>query len=143
MTGQYLSTTRGVEPPTPGPSPIHDQSYQGQGFGYFSYFLNPTTRLSLITGSAVNHFQIPANPDQPQAFALSGVPVYPSAGVNENQNEQENEVEDTTTTTEAPEVEQQRNDDHQGDRVGTDGSHDGERSGDSGGDRSGPDRGDG
>jgi outer membrane receptor protein involved in Fe transport len=36
----------------------------------------------------VNHFQIPANPDQPQVFALSGVPVYPSAGVDENQFEQ-------------------------------------------------------
>src|SRR3984957_12334045 len=88
VTGQYLSTTRGVEPPTPGPSPIHDQSYQGQAFGYFSYFLSPTTRLSLITGSDVNHFQIGANPDQPQVFALSGVPVYPSAGINENQFEQ-------------------------------------------------------
>ncbi len=87
-TGQYFSTTRGVEPPTPGPSPIHDQSYQGQGFGYFSYFLGPTTRLSLIAGSAVNHFQIPANPGQPQVFALAGVPVYPSAGVDENQFEQ-------------------------------------------------------
>jgi outer membrane receptor protein involved in Fe transport len=88
VTGQYLSTTRGVEPPTPGPSPIHDQSYQGQAFGYFSYFLSPTTRLSLITGSDVNHFQIGANPDQPQVFALSGVPVYPSAGIDENQFEQ-------------------------------------------------------
>jgi outer membrane receptor protein involved in Fe transport len=88
VTGQYLSTTRGIEPPTPGPSPIHDQSYQGQAFGYFSYFLNPTTRLSLITGSDANHFQIPANPDQPQVFALSGFPVYPSAGVDENQFEQ-------------------------------------------------------
>ena len=88
VTGQYLSTTRGVEPPTPGPSPIHDQSYQGQAFGYFSYFLNSTTRLSLITGSDANHFQIPANPDQPQVFTLSGVPAYPSAGVDENQFEQ-------------------------------------------------------
>src|SRR5580704_15462777 len=88
VTGQYLSTTRGVEPPTPGPSPTHDQSYQGQAFGYFSYFLSPTTRLSLITGSDVNHFQIGANPGQPQVFALSGVPVYPSAGIDENQFEQ-------------------------------------------------------
>ena len=88
VTGQYLSTTRAIEPPTPGLSPIHDQSYQGQGFGYFSYFLNPTTRLSLITGSDANHFQIPANPGQPQVFALSGFPVYPSAGVDENQFEQ-------------------------------------------------------
>lgn len=88
VTGQYASTSRGVEPPTPGPSPIHDQAYQGQGFGYFSYFLNPTTRLSLVAGSAANHFEIPANPGQAQVFALAGVPGYTSAGVNENQFEQ-------------------------------------------------------
>jgi outer membrane receptor protein involved in Fe transport len=88
VSGQYASTSRGVEPPTPGPSPIHDQAYQGQGFGYFSYLLNPTTRLSLVAGSVANHFEIPANPGQAQVFALAGVPVYPSAGVNENQFEQ-------------------------------------------------------
>ena len=38
VTGQYLSTNRGVEPPTPGPSPIHDQSYQGQGSATFRIF---------------------------------------------------------------------------------------------------------
>ena len=88
MTGQYLGTDRGVEPPTSGPTAIHDTSNQGSGFGYFSYFLNPTTRLSLITGAAINHFQIPANPNQPQVFMLAGVPVYPSAKVRENQFEQ-------------------------------------------------------
>jgi TonB dependent receptor-like, beta-barrel/Carboxypeptidase regulatory-like domain len=88
VTGQYLGTDRGVEPPTPGPTAIHDTSNQGSGFGYFSYFFNPTTRLSLITGSAINHFQIPANPNQPQVFALAGVPTYPSAKVRENQFEQ-------------------------------------------------------
>ena len=88
MTGQYLGTDRGVEPPTTGPTAIHDTSNQGSGFGYFSYFLNPTTRLSLITGAAINHFQIPANPDQPQVFVLAGVPTYPSAKVRENQFEQ-------------------------------------------------------
>ncbi len=88
VTGQYLGTDRGVEPPTPGPTAIHDTSNQGAGFGYFSYFLNSTTRLSLITGTAINHFQIPANPNQPQVYALAGVPVYPSAKVRENQFEQ-------------------------------------------------------
>src|SRR6266478_7538411 len=88
VTGQYLGTDRGVEPPTSGPTAIHDTSNQGSGFGYFSYFLNPTTRLSLITGAAINHFQIPANPNQPQVFPLDGVPVYPSAKVRENQTEQ-------------------------------------------------------
>ena len=87
-TGEYLHTDRGVEPPTPGPTAIHDTSNQGSGFGYFSYFLNPTTRLSLITGTAVNHFQIPANPNQPQVFNLIGVPVYASADIHEGQLEQ-------------------------------------------------------
>ena len=88
MTGQYVGTDRGVEPPTPGPTAIHDTSNQGAGFGYFSYFLNSTMRLSLITGTAINHFQIPANPNQPQVFELAGVPVYPSAKVRDNQFEQ-------------------------------------------------------
>src|SRR5579862_5733822 len=88
VTGQYLGTDRGTEPPTPGPTAIHDTSNQGAGFGYFSYYLNPTTRLSLISGTAINHFQIAANPNQPQVFPLQGVPVYPSAKVRENQFEQ-------------------------------------------------------
>ncbi len=88
LTGQYIGTDRGLEPPTLGPTAIHDTSNQGSGFGYFSYFINSTTRLSLITGSSVNHFQIPANPNQPQVFALEGVPSYPSAKIRENQSEQ-------------------------------------------------------
>jgi outer membrane receptor protein involved in Fe transport len=88
VTGQYLGTDRGLEPPTSGPTAIHDTSNQGSGFGYFQYLINPTTRLSLITGSSINHFQIPANPNQPQVFALEGVPVYPSAKVRDNQFEQ-------------------------------------------------------
>jgi outer membrane receptor protein involved in Fe transport len=88
LTGQYLHTDRGLEPPTPGPTAINDTSHQGSAFGYFSYFLNPTTRLSLITGTAINHFEIPANPDQPQVYDLVGVPVYPSRDVSENQFEQ-------------------------------------------------------
>jgi outer membrane receptor protein involved in Fe transport len=88
VTGQYFGTDRGVEPPTPGPTAIHDTSNQGAGFGYFSYFFSPTMRLSLISGTAINHFQIPANPNQPQVFKLVDVPVYPSAKVRDNQSEQ-------------------------------------------------------
>lgn len=88
MTGQYYGSDRGLEPPTPGPTAIHDTTNQGTAFGYFTYFLTPLTRLSLITGTAINHFQIPANPDQPQVFDLAGVTTYPSAKVRENQFEQ-------------------------------------------------------
>jgi hypothetical protein len=88
MTGQYYGSDRGLEPPTSGPTAIHDTTNQGTGFGYFSYFISPTMRLSLLTGTAINHFQIPANPNQPQVFPLAGVPVYPSDKVRENQFEQ-------------------------------------------------------
>jgi hypothetical protein len=88
ITGQYFQSNRGIQPPTAGPEAIHDQTYQGQGFGYFSYLLDPTSRLSLITGSAINSFEIPANPDQPPVYKLNGVEYYPSADVAEHQFEQ-------------------------------------------------------
>jgi outer membrane receptor protein involved in Fe transport len=88
FTGQYLQSQLGVEPPTPGPSAYHDQTYQGQGFGYLSYFLTPTQRLSVIAGTSVNSFQIPNNPNQPQVFQLFAVPFYPSVNLTENQLEQ-------------------------------------------------------
>jgi len=88
FTGQYLQTQLGVEPPTSGPSAYHDQTYQGQGFSYLSYFLSPTQRLSLISGFAINHFEIPNNPNQPQVYQLANVPFYPSVNINDNQLEQ-------------------------------------------------------
>jgi hypothetical protein len=88
FTGQYLQSQLGVQPPTPGPSAYHDQTWQGQGFSYLSYFLSPTQRLSLLAGTAVNSFQIPNNPNQPQVFQLAGVPFYPSVNLTDNQLEQ-------------------------------------------------------
>ncbi len=61
---------------------------QGQGFGYLSYLVNPDTRLSLMTGVAVNSFEIPPEPGLPQQFILAGVPTYPSSEVKENELEQ-------------------------------------------------------
>ena len=86
-TGTYLGTDRGIEPPTAGPTAIHDHSDQGLGFGYFSYLLSPTTRVSLISGTAINSFQIPANPGQDPAFTLDDVTNFPSSQVAESQME--------------------------------------------------------
>ena len=66
VTGQYLGTDRGVEPPTSGPTAIHDTSNQGAGFGYFSYFINSTTRLSLISR---NRDQSLSDSGQPESAA--------------------------------------------------------------------------
>jgi hypothetical protein len=87
-TGYYLQTSRGLEPPTPGPQAKHDFATIGNGFGYLSYFLSPTARLSLLGGFNLSNFQIPSNPDQPPGFMLAGVSSFPSVDVRETQLEQ-------------------------------------------------------
>ena len=92
FTGRYLQTTVGIENPTPAYNAIHDFSQQGKGFAYMSAFIDPTTRLSLIAGTANSTFQIPNVPGQPvgqtgnppvtNAF---GITNFNSALLNENQ----------------------------------------------------------
>jgi hypothetical protein len=73
------SAALGVQSPTKTPTPERDVTNQGQGFGYLSYFLSPTTRLSFITGTALNGYQIPGEPDLLVAFPISGVTNYPNS----------------------------------------------------------------
>ncbi len=69
FTGRYFTSDEGIENPTSSFTPIHDNTQQGQAFGYVSSILSPTTRLSFITGNSVQNFQIPdtsgANSDVP------------------------------------------------------------------------------
>ena len=95
FTGRYLQTTEGIENPTPALNAIHDFSQQEKGFGYMSTFIDPTTRLSLIAGSAINSFQIPNNPGQPVGMngnppvtSVNGITNFDSSMLNENQVEQ-------------------------------------------------------
>ena len=91
FTGRYLQNTVGIENPTPAYNAIHDFTQQDRGFAYMSAFVDPTTRISLIAGTATNNFQIPNVPGQP--IGQSGVPVtnafgatsFNSALLNENQ----------------------------------------------------------
>jgi outer membrane receptor protein involved in Fe transport len=85
LTGTYLKTDRGIEPPTP--NAIHDFSQQGKTFGIFSAVPDPTTRVSLAVSTDYGRFYIPNNPNQPLAFALAGVPTFNSKDVNEQQQE--------------------------------------------------------
>jgi outer membrane receptor protein involved in Fe transport len=88
FSGYYEHTSLGLQAPTDSPDPNHDYADQGQGFGYLSYLVNSDTRLSLVTGAAVNSFEIPPEPGLPQQFKLDGVPNYPSSEVKENELEQ-------------------------------------------------------
>lgn len=94
FTGRYLQTNEGIENPLPTYSPIHDFSQQEKGFAYMSTFIDPTTRLSFIGGTATNTFQIPNVPGQPVGFAGNppvtsafGITSFNSANLNENQYE--------------------------------------------------------
>jgi len=87
-SGYYLRDDLGLQSPTVSPTPHHDHTDQGQGFANLSYLIDSQTRLSLITGTAVNYFQIPPQPGLAQQFMLAGVPVYPSSQVDESELEQ-------------------------------------------------------
>jgi outer membrane receptor protein involved in Fe transport len=94
FSGRYLQTTEGIENTLPTLNAIHDFSQQERGFGYMSTFIDPSTRLSLITGTSYNTFQIPNTPGQPVGMngnppvtSAFGVTTFDSALLNENQRE--------------------------------------------------------
>jgi outer membrane receptor protein involved in Fe transport len=85
VTGRLLTDNVGIENPTPNYAAIHDLTRQGKFFGYASTILGDGTRLSFITGTAINTYQIPNSPDQTPQFTAYGVSDFNSSQVNENQ----------------------------------------------------------
>ncbi|HEX2789629.1 MAG TPA: TonB-dependent receptor [Steroidobacteraceae bacterium] len=62
---------------TPGTDAIHDRTRQGQAFGFFSYPLDNTTRLTLLLSAASSSNQLPNVPGLDPQFELAGVPNAP------------------------------------------------------------------
>jgi outer membrane receptor protein involved in Fe transport len=94
FSGRYLQTNEGIENSTAAFNAIHDFSQQEKGFAYISAFIDPTMRLSLISGTSYSTFQIPDTPGQPVGFAGNppvtsafGITNFNSALLNENQTE--------------------------------------------------------
>lgn len=93
VNGSYLSNNVGIEKPTPGSNPLHDTTKQSKGFGYFSYLLNPTTKINLMLGSYQGKFQIPTNPGKTPdpnklgILAQMGLTGYNSASLQSKQRE--------------------------------------------------------
>lgn len=71
LSASYLQNNRGLENPSAG-KPINNDTRQDKLFGYFSYLLNDSKKISLILANADNNFQIPSNPNQERLFDLSG-----------------------------------------------------------------------
>lgn len=86
VDGSYIQNNLGIGNPTPEPEAIHDFTRQANGFGYFSYLLNPDLKASLILGSSVQTFQVPNVPGTVPAFGLNGVAAFPSENLDEHYN---------------------------------------------------------
>jgi hypothetical protein len=91
VTGLYLHNDIGFSSATPAPDPIHDVMNQGQGFGNFTYQLEPAARLSLMSGFTANDGQFPNRPDMPPLYQLEGVNPenYPSTAINSSLEQQD------------------------------------------------------
>lgn len=90
LSGSFLASDAGIENPTSSSNPIHDRTEQSKGFGYLSYLVNPTTRLTAMFGTYDGKFEIPNNPGQtpnPDFLAAAGVAGFDSAGLDERQRE--------------------------------------------------------
>jgi opacity protein-like surface antigen/outer membrane receptor protein involved in Fe transport len=93
FTGTYLQNKEGIENPLPSYGAIHDFTQQEKAFAYLSTFIDPYTRLSLISGTFTASFQIPNTTNAPisptiQPFLpVFGLSTFNSANLNENQDE--------------------------------------------------------
>jgi outer membrane receptor protein involved in Fe transport len=87
VSGRYLQNNLGIENPTPSNVAIHDRTSQEKGFLYLSTVLDPTSRLTFISGVSNNAYQIPNNPGQPSNFTAFGVSNFDSSLLNERQKE--------------------------------------------------------
>jgi hypothetical protein len=83
----YLHNGIGIENPTRSSNPIHDDTDQFKEFGYFSYVIDDTSRLTLLVSDNHSDFQIPNNPGQTPMFNDMGRTRFNSAKLDENQAE--------------------------------------------------------
>ena len=92
FTGSYLQNKEGIENSLPSYGAIHDFTQQEKGFAYLSTFIDPYTRLSLISGTFTASFQIPNVTNAPISSAITppvfGISSFNSAKLNENQDEE-------------------------------------------------------
>ena len=87
LSATYLQNNRGLESPTAARKAIHNDAQQNKLFGYFSYLLDASKRLSFIVGNADSRYQIPNNPGQETSYDLSGNDSFNSRNLSQMQKE--------------------------------------------------------
>ena len=85
----YLHNNLGIDNPTSSADPLHDITDQEKAFGYFSYVLDKTSRLSLLLSTSYADFEIPDTAGLSATYTNSAnSSPADSSSINENQNEQ-------------------------------------------------------
>jgi outer membrane receptor protein involved in Fe transport len=87
FSGRYLTNMLGIENPTPAVDAIHDRTNQEKGFLYISTLIDPSNRLTFMSGVSNTTYQIPNNPGQTPNFTAFGVSNFDSSQLNERQTE--------------------------------------------------------
>ena len=87
VSGRYFGSDLGIENPTSSNEAIHDRTSQEKGFLYLSTLIDPTSRLTFMSGVSNSSFQIPNNPGQAPGFTAFGVSNFDSSQLNERQTE--------------------------------------------------------
>ena len=86
-SGRFFMSNLGIENPTSANEAIHDRTAQEKGFLYVSTVLDPTSRLTFMSGFSNANYQIPNNPGQPSNFTAFGLSNFDTALLNERQAE--------------------------------------------------------
>ncbi|MBL6665199.1 MAG: TonB-dependent receptor [Rickettsiales bacterium] len=85
VNANYLQNSRGIESTTAARDSINNDTTQDNVFGYFSYLLEPTKKLSVIVSNSNNRYEIPNNPNQSQDYHLDGSTITDSLDLREKQ----------------------------------------------------------
>jgi hypothetical protein len=99
IDGSYDHNALGIENPMSSHSAIHDVTDQEKMFGYLSYILDDTSRVSFMGSASYSNFEVPNTPGLPVGtspdgstawnFPGSGLPAnFDSSTLNEQQREQ-------------------------------------------------------
>ncbi len=88
FSASYLRNDLGISNPTPDKKAIHDRTKQWRGFGYMSYILSDTSRLTAFGGTSIGKFQIPNTQGVAPSFTLNGRNSFDSATLDQNQRQQ-------------------------------------------------------
>jgi outer membrane receptor protein involved in Fe transport len=88
FSGSYLQNDLGISNPTASKKAIHDKTEQYRGFGYVSYILNDTSRVTAFGGTSIGKFEIPNTPGVAPAYSLNGRMTFDSSLIDQNQRQQ-------------------------------------------------------